>query len=409
MRAWNLALVGAAVGCGDKEPSASNQDAVVVLGDTGLFDVDGDGYTAAEDCDDEDAGIHPGAEEVCDGVDNDCDDEVDEDATAWYADSDGDGYGDAGSTTVACDEPSGYVSDDTDCDDADAGANPGEDEVCDGDDDDCDGLVDESDAIDAGTWYTDADGDGYGDEDSGVTDCTQPSGTISTGGDCLDTDDTVYPGDTEVCGDGVVNDCDSSESAADAACDDWGSTVSTGDAGAVFTATTTNWFMGINPAPVGDVNGDGVADVLLGSSLGSPGGVSEAGSTHLFHGPVSGTLPLSTADVIVAGRRSYDNAASSGAGLGDLDGTATRTSSSAGRARTRERRARARRGCCTAPSRARPSRPTTCGSPAARGTPSSARPARPPATRTGTASATCSSGRPSMGPTRAPPVSCPAT
>lgn len=49
MRAWNLALLGALVGCGDKDPSASNADDVVVLGDTGLHDVDGDGYTDAED------------------------------------------------------------------------------------------------------------------------------------------------------------------------------------------------------------------------------------------------------------------------------------------------------------------------------------------------------------------------
>ncbi len=58
-------------------------------------DSDSDGYTSDEDCNDWDASINPGAPELCDGIDNDCDDEVDEDgATTWYLDSDGDGYPD---------------------------------------------------------------------------------------------------------------------------------------------------------------------------------------------------------------------------------------------------------------------------------------------------------------------------
>jgi len=63
-------------------------------------------------------------------VDNDCDGLVDDDDTnvsgrsTWYADSDGDGYGDSSSTTPACAQPSGYVSDSTDCYDANADANP---------------------------------------------------------------------------------------------------------------------------------------------------------------------------------------------------------------------------------------------------------------------------------------------
>ncbi|MDP6931563.1 MAG: putative metal-binding motif-containing protein, partial [Myxococcota bacterium] len=42
-------------------------------------DADGDGYGSTEDCDDSDAAVHPGAAELCDGIDNDCDDQVDED------------------------------------------------------------------------------------------------------------------------------------------------------------------------------------------------------------------------------------------------------------------------------------------------------------------------------------------
>ena len=76
------------------------------------------------DCDDTDATISPDAEEYCDGHDDDCDGTVDEadavDATTWYADTDGDGYGDANSTEIDCAQPSGYVADNTDCNDSDA-------------------------------------------------------------------------------------------------------------------------------------------------------------------------------------------------------------------------------------------------------------------------------------------------
>jgi hypothetical protein len=69
------------------------------------------------------------AYETCDGVDNDCDGSTDEAGSAgsatFYADSDGDGYGDSATSTSACSAPSGYVSNDTDCCDMDGGAYPG--------------------------------------------------------------------------------------------------------------------------------------------------------------------------------------------------------------------------------------------------------------------------------------------
>jgi hypothetical protein len=61
----------------------------------------------------------------------------------YYADDDGDGYGDPDDSIVACSAPAGYVSDKTDCDDANAAVNPGANEVCNGIDDDCDGQIDE--------------------------------------------------------------------------------------------------------------------------------------------------------------------------------------------------------------------------------------------------------------------------
>ena len=195
---------------------------------TWYADMDGDGYGDPDDsvtacvqpldrvadgtdCDDADATVNPAADEVCDGIDNDCDGAVDEDDAldplTWYADGDGDGYGDMNDSELACVAPPGYVGDRSDCDDTDAAVNPVADEVCDGIDNDCDGDVDEDDAVDAGTWYTDGDGDGYGDPATGVTACAGPAGTVEDGWDCDDTDASVNPGADEEC-DGIDNDCD---------------------------------------------------------------------------------------------------------------------------------------------------------------------------------------------------------
>jgi len=184
-------------------------------GDASITDIDCDrpsGYVAdSTDCDDTVGTTNPGADEVCDGVDNDCDGEIDEegatDASTWYADSDGDGYGDASATAIGCDQPSGYVADGSDCDDTDGSEHPGADEVCDGDDDDCDGEIDEDSAVDVSTWYADSDGDGYGDASATAIGCDQPSGYVADSTDCDDTDSTEYPDADEIC-DGDDDNCD---------------------------------------------------------------------------------------------------------------------------------------------------------------------------------------------------------
>ncbi|MCP5463984.1 MAG: putative metal-binding motif-containing protein [Deltaproteobacteria bacterium] len=101
------------------------------------------GYVLSpSDCDDDDAHTYPGAPELCDGIDNSCEGEVDEDVEmlTWYADDDSDGYGDPEVSTEACTEPEGYVIDNTDCDDGAGSINPGAEDICgDGIDDNCDG------------------------------------------------------------------------------------------------------------------------------------------------------------------------------------------------------------------------------------------------------------------------------
>ena len=151
-------------------------------------------------------------DETCDGADDDCDGTVDEDAVdplTFYADDDGDGYGDASAPVQGCEAGRGEVSDATDCDDGNATVHPSADESCDGIDHDCDGDTYEGSAIDAQTWYLDADEDGYGDPDFSDAACTQPSGFVADGSDCDDRDADASPAGTEIC-DGDDDDCDGS-------------------------------------------------------------------------------------------------------------------------------------------------------------------------------------------------------
>ncbi len=201
-----FSLLAVLVGCdGAVDP---NKD--VEPGDSGkpvdAPDEDGDGWLTSEgDCDDNNADVNPGAAEICDGIDNNCNDTIDEDVLGtFYEDNDADGFGDPDSTTEECDSPAGYVSTGTDCDDTDDSAFPGNIERCDGIDNNCDGAIDEGVTS---TWYADADGDGYGALDAPTSACGEPDGYVADSSDCDDTTANAYPGNAEVC-DELDNNCD---------------------------------------------------------------------------------------------------------------------------------------------------------------------------------------------------------
>ncbi len=164
------------------------------------------------DCDDGSPDRAPGSDELCDGLDNDCDGLVDGDdpdetqPSMWFADRDGDGYGDPGDVIEDCNRPNDYVANDDDCDDADALIRPGALETCDGLDNDCDGMHDEA-AADATIWFYDEDRDGWGAIDRSTLSCSPPADHTNLSGDCDDEEPTVHPGAPEVCADGFDNDC----------------------------------------------------------------------------------------------------------------------------------------------------------------------------------------------------------
>ncbi len=178
------------------------------------------GYvTDNTDCDDGNPNIHPGATEVCDGLDNNCNGQVDEGMTiyTYYRDWDNDGFGNPGNSTQRCSitPPSGYVTDNTDCNDGNPNIHPGATEVCDGLDNNCDGSVDEG--LLTYTYYPDTDGDGFGDPGNPLVTCVTPipAGYVLDNTDCNDNDVYINPAATEICGNGVDEDCDGADKVCD--------------------------------------------------------------------------------------------------------------------------------------------------------------------------------------------------
>ncbi|MFA4845349.1 MAG: MopE-related protein [Patescibacteria group bacterium] len=168
------------------------------------------GYVAdATDCDDLLSSVHPSASEICNSVDDDCDGTVDEGVkTTFFADADSDTYGNAAVSSEACSAPTGYVTNSADCNDGTAIVHPGASEYCDSLDNDCDGAIDESDALDASTWYADADSDTYGNVAASQRACTMPTGYVDNSIDCDDFNRTINPGASEICN-GLDDNCDS--------------------------------------------------------------------------------------------------------------------------------------------------------------------------------------------------------
>ena len=158
-----------------------------------------DSCVSGNDCDDNAKAINPGANEMCDGTDNNCNDEADE-----GCDKDGDGYCDAKLITVGT--PKVCLKGGGDCNDTNPNHNPESPEVCDGKDNNCDQLVDEAGAIGCTKFYYDGDVDGYGTTSSKCL--CKPDGlfTAKKTNDCNDKCKACYPGAPEIC-DNQDNDC----------------------------------------------------------------------------------------------------------------------------------------------------------------------------------------------------------
>ncbi|MBK6731024.1 MAG: hypothetical protein IPG60_08670 [Bacteroidetes bacterium] len=153
------------------------------------------GYTSSSDFDVEESYITPNFWVVKLGI---CD-------IPFYADEDGDGFGDVMHDTLACVLPSGFVADSSDCNDADNTMYPTAIDICNGLDDNCNGFIDE-DAI-FSTYYLDADGDGFGNPETEELFCDIPFGYVSDYTDCDDTNENIYPGATEILN-GIDDNCD---------------------------------------------------------------------------------------------------------------------------------------------------------------------------------------------------------
>jgi hypothetical protein len=269
-------------------------------------DSDGDGYgfggaTAAcepsgnrvlvhGDCEPMDPSIHPGASELCDSVDNNCDGLVDADdplavPTTYYADDDGDGFGDATDTVDSCGAVTGYVEDASDCADGDAAIHPGAPEYCDAIDNDCDGTTDGS--VVYVDWYADDDGDGYGDDGDVQNDCLPPSGYVLAPGDCDDAEATTFPGAREVCSNDADDDCDGTED-----------NCTFGDADVTIDGAYYAWPYGVGQnIAVGDLDDDGTADLLFGCPT-CPDILNPVGHVSIVYGPVTGAMTVEDAVTI---------------------------------------------------------------------------------------------------------------
>ena len=182
------------VGVGGGDSGATDTDV-----DPDTIDGDGDGYTGIDgDCDDSDYTVSPGANEDCTTTaDDNCDGITNDPEAAgcsdFFIDSDGDGFGNEEPMCLCAAEGAYVVTGGDDCDDEQPLSYPGNVEVCDDVDNDCDGSVDIG-AVDALTFFADADADGFGDLRSSSFACTPPSSFVADATDCYDGNPGAYPG-----------------------------------------------------------------------------------------------------------------------------------------------------------------------------------------------------------------------
>ncbi|MBS1746371.1 MAG: HYR domain-containing protein, partial [Bacteroidetes bacterium] len=171
-------------------------------------DHDGDGFGAGSpvacgvdnnsDCNDNDASVHSGI--------------------TYYRDADGDGFGDPNNSTTVCSStpPTGYVTNNSDCDDAKLlyadhdgdGYGAGSPVAC-GVDNNSDCNDNDASVHSPQTYYADNDGDGFGDANNSTTVCssTPPTGYVTDNTDCNDNVASIHPGAVEICGNGIDDNC----------------------------------------------------------------------------------------------------------------------------------------------------------------------------------------------------------
>lgn len=250
------------------------------------WDVDGDGASRPQDCDDLDPTV--GA------------------AAVWYADLDGDGYGSAASSPV-CQSPAGYVEAGGDCDDDDPFVNPN--------------VV----------WFADADGDGWGGTAT-TRSCAQPRGYSGSAGDCDDDDANANPAAAEVCDgrdedcSGVADDPGVAEVCSDRLDNDCdGVVASCAVSGQTALSEAPTRILGDIDAPidvvghVGDIDGDGRAELVVGAPRAVADDWDTSGLFAVFPSSLEGEAGILSAPVLVRGTDFSEHLGTSFAGA-DLDG-----------------------------------------------------------------------------------------